>query len=114
TPLDLLAVARRARGGLLLGRVKEDRRAVLAADVQALAVARRGVVDLPEGVEQLLVADARGIEPHLDGLGVPRGVAADLIVGGLRRVAARVADRRLQDPVDLAERGLHAPKAAGG
>src|SRR5713101_3312226 len=44
------------RNGFLLRRMEEDRGAVLRAEVRALAVDLRGVVHLPEGVEQLLIA----------------------------------------------------------
>jgi hypothetical protein len=53
----LLALSRGERRALLAGRVGEDRRAVLIADVQPLTVARRRVVNPPEGLEQLGVAD---------------------------------------------------------
>src|SRR5919197_4190908 len=60
---------------LLLRRVEEDRGAVLAADVRALAVPLSGVVRAPEEVEQLLVGDDRRIELDLHRLGVAGGVA---------------------------------------
>src|SRR2546428_13245475 len=81
----------------LLVVVIEDRRAVLRADVVVLAVHRRGVVHAEEVAEQLLVAELRRIEGHLDSLGVP-GVAAAHVAGGrVLRLAPAVAAPRLQD-----------------
>src|SRR5262245_26482068 len=90
----------------------EDRRAVLAAEIEALAVAGGRIVDLPELLEQLVVADLGRVEPHLDRLGVAGAVPADLSVSGVCHVAAGVADSGLQDPVDLAEGRLDTPEAS--
>src|SRR5215469_309821 len=92
----------------------EDRRAVLAAEVEALAVAGGRIVDPPECLEQLRVADLGRVEPHLDRLGVAGAAPADPVVGGVRDVAAGVAHGSLQHPVDLAECCLHAPEASCG
>ena len=54
---------------LLVARV-EDLRAVARADVVALAVLRRRVVDLEEELEDVPVGDALGVEDDLDRLGV--------------------------------------------
>src|SRR5262245_15537896 len=53
---------------LLLGRVEEDDRAVLLAEIGALAVELGGVVVLPEDAEEVLVLHLRGVEVHLDDL----------------------------------------------
>src|SRR6516225_956326 len=50
------------RRGLLLRRVEEYRRAILRADVRALAVYLGWIVQFPEGVQQLLVTHLRGVE----------------------------------------------------
>src|SRR5580704_14709726 len=92
----------------------EDRRAVLAADVEALAVTGGRIVDSPERLEQLRVADPGRVEPHLDRLGVAGAVSADPLVAGVRDVAAGVARSSLQYPVDLAEGRLHTPEASRG
>src|SRR6267154_1542854 len=92
----------------------EDRRAVLAAEVEALAVAGGRIVDPPEHLEQFRVADLGRIEPHLDRLGVAGAVPADPLVGGVRDVAAGVAGSSLQHPVDLAEGRLDTPEASRG
>src|ERR1700746_751673 len=92
----------------------EDRRAVLAAEVEALAVAGGRIVDLPEHLEQLRVTDLGRVEPHLDRLGVAGAVPADPFVAGVRHMAAGIADSGLQHPVDLAEGGLDTPEASCG
>src|SRR2546429_9808952 len=48
----LLGVARCDRGFLLASVMVEDRRAVLAAEIEALAVAGRRIVDPPEHLKQ--------------------------------------------------------------
>src|SRR5215208_1167781 len=97
----------------LLVRVGEDHRAVLPADVGALTVELSRVVDLEILRDQVLVADLRGVEGDLADLDVPRRAGTDLLVGGVVDVPALVADRRVDDAVDLPEGGLHLPEAAG-
>src|SRR6266852_6444796 len=92
----------------------EDRRAVLAAEIEALAVAGGRIVDPPERLEQLRVADLGRVEPHLDRLGLAGTAPADPLVGGIRHMPAGIADSRLQHPVDLAEGRLDAPEASCG
>src|SRR6202161_122565 len=92
----------------------EDRRPVLAAQIEALAVAGGRIVDPPEHLEQLRIADLGRVEPHLDRLGMAGAVPADLPVGGVRDVAAGIADSGPQHPVDLAKRRLDTPEASGG
>src|ERR1700744_354561 len=101
------------RGRLLGLVVEEDCRAVLAAEVEALAVAGGRVVDVPERLEQLGVADLRRVEPHLDRLGVAGAVPANLPVGRVRGVPAGVADRGPQDARYLAGRRLGGPETTG-
>src|SRR6516225_957710 len=92
----------------------EDRRAVLAAEVEALAVAGGRIVDLPERLEQLRVADLGRVEPHLDRFGVAGAAPADPLIAGVGHVPAGVADSGCQHPVDLAEGRLDAPEASCG
>src|SRR5579864_3390162 len=93
--------------------MEEDRRAVLAAEVPSLSIRGGRVVDRPEHTQQLVKANPRGVKPHVDRLGVTGPVRADLLVRGVDRRAAGVADARPHDPFDLAERGFDAPEAAG-
>src|SRR5580704_5315600 len=92
----------------------EDRRAVLAAEIEALAVAGGRIVDPPECLEQLRVADLGRVEPDLDCLGVAGAVPADPLVSRVRDVPAGIPDSGLQHPVDLAEGRLYAPEASCG
>src|SRR3954470_19643890 len=103
----------RALRGLALGLgAVEDGRAVLGAHVVALAHALGRVVVLPEELEHLLVADLGGVEDGEHGLGVAGPRRADLLIGGVLRVAAGVADRRGPHAVGLPEDALGAPEAA--
>src|SRR5919197_4050512 len=108
----LVALERGARGGRLLVVGGVDRRAVLGADVVALAHALRRVVALPEHLQQLVVRALRGVVDDQHGLGVAGAAAADLLVGGVRRVAAGVADGGGDDAGRLPEEALGAPEAA--
>src|SRR5215475_199765 len=92
----------------------EDRRSVLAAEIEALAVAGGRIVDPPERLQQLWVADLGRVKPHLDRLGVAGAVPTDPLVAGVRDVPAGVADSGLQHPVDLAEGRFDTPKAPCG
>src|SRR5919202_89187 len=88
----LLALPGGQGGGLLLGRVEEDRRAVLRTAVGTLAVELRGVVELPEHDEQLVVGDPLGVELDLDDLRVAGAPRAHLLVARVLERAAEVAD----------------------
>src|SRR5690606_18684503 len=102
-------------GGLLGVGVVEDHRAVLGADVVALAEALGGVVALPEDLEQVGVGDLLRVEDDADRLGVAGGAGADLFVGRVGGVSALVADGGGDDSALGAqppEGALHAPEAA--
>ena len=81
-------------------------------DVVALAHALGGVVALPEDAQHLLVARLGRVEHHQHGLGVAGAAAADLLVGGVGREAAGVADGGGPDALGLPELALRAPEAA--
>src|SRR4051794_19746950 len=97
---------------LLVGVGKDDG-AVLPADVRALAIELGRVVQLEVLGDQILVADLGGVERYLGALDVPGVARADLLVRWVVDVAALVADRRVDDAVDLAKRCLDLPEAAG-
>jgi hypothetical protein len=110
----LLVGSLRGLGGLAL-RVGADIDAgtVLAADVVALAHALRGVVALPEGLEQRLVADLRRVEYDQHHLVVAGAARAYLLVGRVWRDARGIAHRRHPDPLaHLPELALGTPEAA--
>ena len=100
------------RGLALRVRGHVDPGAVLGADVVALAHALGRVVALPEQAQQLVVGDLLRAVDHEHDLVVAGAPAADLLVGGVRRVAAGVADRRRVDARRLPEAALGAPEAA--
>ena len=104
------------RGRLALGRRRRPhRRAVLGADVVAMAVQVRGVVVLPESLEQglpALAADGRVVD-NAHRLGVTGRPGAHLLVRGVGRLAAHVAHRRRDDAVLAPQDPLHPPEAAG-
>src|SRR5436305_12543580 len=60
---------------------REDRRAILRADVVALAVELGRIVRREEDVEQVAVIELRGVEADADRLGVPGIATAYLLVG---------------------------------
>src|SRR5689334_180844 len=100
--------------GLLL-RVAErvDRRAILRADVVALAHALGRVVVFPEHLQQLFVSDLLRIEHDQHHFGVAGTARADLFIGRVRREAAGIADRRREDALaELPELSLRAPETA--
>ena len=72
--------------------MEEDRRTVLASVIRALAVQLRGIVVLPEDIEQLFIIDLGRIVFNLDCLGVSGAVAANVFVGRVRKLSAGVAD----------------------
>ena len=112
-PVPLLSGLRLHSGLLLLGVVEEDRGTVVVTDVPALTVELRRVVLRPEDVEQLVVRDPVGVVGDLDHLGVTGLVRADVLVGRVFHLAAGVADARRGHSVELTERRLDAPEAAG-
>src|SRR5262249_35822998 len=94
---------------LLVARI-EDRRPIGEADIVALPVARRRVMDLEEEFEDLPVAGLGRVEQNLDRLGM-RAVVA---IGRRRHVAAGIADPRRDDAGQAPDELLHAPEAAAG
>src|SRR6266481_3626813 len=92
--------------------MEEDCGAVLRTEVRALAVYLRGVVHLPEGVEQLFVAYLRRIEGDLHDFSVAGFVGADVFVRRVYRVTAAVAYRSVDHPGDAAKLRFDPPKAS--
>src|SRR3954453_9636330 len=88
----------------------EDLRAVAGADVVALAVLGRRVVDLEEELQDVAVGDALGVEDDLDRLGVA-GMAP---VRGVLVLPTGVSDPGGDDSVAMAQQLLDAPEAAAG
>src|ERR1700674_5089374 len=97
---------------LLRGVVEKDRRAVLVTVVGALAVQGRRVVHVPEGIQQLVVRDLCRVVSDLDRLSVTGPARADLLVGRVVPVAARITRNGIDDAGDLVEEVLDPPKAS--
>src|SRR5690606_32548854 len=94
---------------LLLGMI-EDRGAVLRADVGALAVQRRGVVDREEDAQQVAVGELVRVELDLHDLRVAGRAGADLLVRRVGHVAAGVAGLHAQHATQIEENGFEAPE----
>src|SRR5205807_9164902 len=92
-------------------RIGVDRRAVLGADIIALAHALSRVVAFPEYLEERLVARHLRVVDHEDGLGVPGLPAAHFFIARVGGRAAGIADRGGPHPGRLPEFALGAPKA---
>src|SRR5258708_4088958 len=83
--------------GYLLGRMGENRGAVLLAEVGALAIHLGRIVQVPEGFDQGLVTDFGGVEFDLDDFGVAGLVGADIFVRGIFVVAVAGANKSADD-----------------
>src|ERR1043165_2859901 len=113
-PLLLRALDGLLRRLALLLVMDEDRRAVLRADVVALAVLRRRVVQAEEEVEDVVVRDLLRIEHDLDRLRVPGAALLHVFVARVLQRAAGVADARVDHAGQLADQLLDAQEAAAG
>jgi hypothetical protein len=109
----LFSIAGRDSRALLLRAVRKYRRAVLISHVGSLPIELRGIVNLPENVEQAIVTDLLRIEGHLDGFGVPGRMAADLSIRGILRTPAGVTGDGVNDAGNAAEGIFDAPEATG-
>ena len=87
-------------------------RSVLGANIVSLLHALRWVVRLPEGSEELFVADLGGVKDHEYSLGMARSAGADLLVGGVCGKATDIADCCGDDPWYLPKNSLNTPEAA--
>src|SRR5580700_10630285 len=92
--------------------MEKDRGAILLAVIGTLAVHLRRVVDGPENIEQLIVAELLGIKRDLDDFGMAGRIGADVLVAGVFRASAAVADRGVQNAWDAAKRGFNTPETS--
>ena len=94
---------------LLLAEV-EQRRSVAGADIVALAILSRWVMNLEKELENLPIADLLRIEHDLDRFRVIAVVA----ISRIRHIAARVTHARGQHAGVTSQQILHTPEAATG
>src|SRR5215469_8135966 len=92
---------------LLVAGIK-DRRTVACADIVALTVPRRGVVDLEEVLEDAAVARLRRIKDDVD----PFRMSTMVAVGRVRSGAAGITDASRDNAGKRADQVLHPPEAA--
>src|SRR6185369_11966257 len=100
------------RRRFLLGRVKENRRAVLRAIVRPLPVHLRRIMHLPERIQQFLVADLLRIKRYLHHLGVPGLVRANILVCRIGHIPAAISGLRRNHARDSLKISLDPPKAS--
>ncbi len=98
--------------GFLLVVVIEDSGAVLVADVRSLAVQGCRIMVRPEDFQQSRIGRDGGVELDFDDFGVAGVMGADRFVGGVRGLAAFIADGGRHDTGNLPEGFLDAPETA--
>src|SRR5258708_28668309 len=91
----------------------ENRRAVLLTEVWSLTIYLRGIVQVPEGFDQRLIADFLRIEFDLHHLGVAGLVGADVFVRRIFGVAVAAADQRVHHSRNHAKFYFDSPEASG-
>src|SRR2546423_7685829 len=91
--------------------MKENRRAILSAEVRTLPAHLCRVVSLPENVEQLFVTYLCRIERDLHHFRMPRFIRANVFVSRIRHVPATVTYGGVNHTRDALKRRLHTPKA---
>ena len=101
-----------SRGLLLLRRMEKNCRAVLRAEIRALPVQLRGIVVLPENVQQVFIRDFGGIVLDFNRFGVTGPIAANVFIGWILRVSAGIAHACSTDAGNLAERGFNTPETS--
>src|SRR5215470_19273233 len=92
--------------------MEEDRGAILRADVWSLPVYGCGIVGLPEHVQQPIVVNLCRIVRHLNHFGVTSFICANILVSRILCVAAKIADRGIENARYLPKRLLDSPKTS--
>src|SRR5579875_4159520 len=94
---------------------REDRRAILRADIGTLLVELGRIMgDRKIYLQNLAVANAPRIKGDLHRFGMAGLAGADGLVFRRRFIAAGIARNRADDAGDMLEDALHAPEAAAG
>jgi hypothetical protein len=102
-----------SEAALLVVMIK-DRSSILVAVIAELPVLRQWIDVVPEHVQELLIADLRGVVDDLDRLGMTCPPARDLFITWIGGSAAGIAGGCADHTRDLIEVGLHAPEASAG
>ena len=89
-----------------------NHRAVLGADIIALAVERGGIVQFPKPVEQRRIADFFWIENHPHDFGMTALAGADVLVSRIGHMPAHEAGGHRIHAIDLPQYRLDAPVTA--
>src|SRR4029077_10720721 len=100
------------RGFLLEGMIK-NYGSILRPDIRTLSIQRGLIVIRRENVEQLTIADWRGIEFELENLCMPSRIRANVLVTWVLFGPARIADRGRRHALQFPKSFLHAPKTTG-
>src|SRR5260370_25334191 len=86
---------------------------ILRPDIRTLSIQRCRIVIRPENIEQLIIADLRGIEFELENLCMPSFIRANVLVAWVLFGPARIADRGRRHALQFPKSFFHAPKTTG-
>src|SRR5260370_25839092 len=81
------------RCGFLLGRVKKDRGPILRALIGHLSIHLSRVVNRPENVEQLIVAEFLRVKSDLYDFGMAGRIRTNILIAGVFRATDRKSTR---------------------
>src|SRR3546814_15928003 len=92
--------------------MRKYRRAILGADIIALPIELRRVMNMKEDIQNVVIADHGRIEFHAHRLGMAGVAVADLAIGRRGHMPAGVAVFDREHAVQIIEDRLDAPEAA--
>src|SRR5207253_1254504 len=98
--------------GLLFGVMIENRGTILRSRVGPLPVQLRGIVVLPENVQQLFIRNLGRIIVDLDRFGMPGAIRTNIFVRRILHLPTRVTDAGGDHARQLAEGRFHSPKTS--
>src|SRR5258708_35759604 len=90
--------------------MKENRCAVLCAEVRSLAVYLRWVVNLPKSFQQLFVSHFRGIKSYLHDFRMPCFIRTNVFVRRIRHLSPAVAYGGVDHSRHGLKRSFNAPE----
>lgn len=85
---------------------------ILCPDVGALPIQSRRIVVRPKNIEQLVITNLRRIEFNFDHLSMTGLICADILVGRIVFVPARLTDGCRNYALQFAKSFLYAPKTS--